>query len=164
MPYFIDLGAGPAEEDCAQLGQSPDFDTLNRLEIAVYKSALIARYGPPPPGCRLAGLSNRHDFGRYVELVLHIENELDEAVADYATRVEEGLATWREAGFTAPVEYNGETPTIVHADPADAVRAALAIQSAPPEGLAIKMGLHSGACVAVDVQGLAEDFQTGDSG
>jgi hypothetical protein len=84
MPYFIDLGAGPAEEDCAQLGQSPDFDTLNRLEIAVYKS-------------------------------------------DYATRVEEGLATWREAGFTAPVEYNGETPSIVHADPADAVISALLI-------------------------------------
>ena len=135
MPYFIDLGAGPAEEDCAQLGQSPNFDSLNRLEIAVYKSALIARYGPPPPGCRLAGLSNRHDFGRYVELVLHIENELDEAVADYATRVEEGLATWREAGFTAPVEYNGETPTIVHADPADAVISALLITRPGPNGL-----------------------------
>lgn len=99
MPYFIDLGAGPAEEDCAQLGQSPNFDSLNRLEIAVYKSALIARYGPPPPGCRLAGLSNRHDFGRYVELVLHIENELDEAVADYATRVEEGLAHLARGGL-----------------------------------------------------------------
>lgn len=135
MPYFIDLGAGPAEEDCAQLGQSPDFDSLNRLEIAVYKSALIARYGPPPPGCRLAGLSNAHDFGRYVELVLHIENELDEAVADYATRVEEGLATWREASFTAPVEYNGGTPTIVHADPADAVISALLITRPGPNGV-----------------------------
>ena len=36
MPYFIDLGAGPAEEDCAQLGQSPNFVSLYRLEIAVY--------------------------------------------------------------------------------------------------------------------------------
>jgi hypothetical protein len=89
MPYFIDLGAGPAEEDCAQLGQSPNFDSLNRLEIAVYKSALIARYGPPPPDAASPACPTRHDFGRYVELVLHIENELDEAVADYATRVEE---------------------------------------------------------------------------
>ena len=30
MPHVIDLGAGPTNEDCAQLGQSPDFDALNR--------------------------------------------------------------------------------------------------------------------------------------
>ena len=125
MPYFLDLGAGPAEEDCAQLGQTPDFDTLNRLEIEAYKCALIARYGAPPPGCRLAGLSNRHDFGRYVTLVLHIENELDEAVAAYAADVEEGLGTWIEAGFTAPVRYDGECPTVERYDPSDLIVGAL---------------------------------------
>ena len=46
MPYTIDLGAGPAEEDCAQLGRSPDFDTLNILEIEAWRCALIARHGP----------------------------------------------------------------------------------------------------------------------
>ncbi|MDA4807353.1 hypothetical protein NY486_15835, partial [Enterobacter hormaechei] len=37
--------------------------------------------------------------------------------------------------FTAPVEYNGETPTIVHADPADAVISALLITRPGPNGL-----------------------------
>ena len=134
MPYFLDLGAGPAEEDCAQLGQTPDFDTLNRLEIEAYKCARIARYGTPPRGCRLAGLSNRHDFGRYVTLVLHIENELDEAVAAYAERVEEGLATWVEAGFTAPVIYNGQCPTVARHDPSEIIIGALTTTRPGPDG------------------------------
>lgn len=134
MPYFLDLGAGPAEEDCAQLGQTPDFDTLNRLEIEAYKCALIARYGQPPTGCRLAGLSNRHDFGRYVTLVLHIENELDEAVAAYAEAVEEGLGRWIEAGFTAPVTYEGECPVVTRHDPSEIVIGALMTTRPGPDG------------------------------
>jgi hypothetical protein len=88
MPY-LSISVPVPPRRIAQLGQSPNFDSLNRLEIAVYKSALIARYGPPPPDAASPACPTRHDFGRYVELVLHIENELDEAVADYATRVEE---------------------------------------------------------------------------
>ena len=76
MPYFVDIGGTPANEPCAQLGQTPNFDVLNKLEVLAYKYAIIARYGSPPAGCRLTGLSNRHDFGRYVSLVLHVENEL----------------------------------------------------------------------------------------
>jgi class 3 adenylate cyclase len=37
-------------------------------------------------------------------------------------------------------------------------RAALAIQSRPPEGLAIKLGLHSGPCVAVTLNGRLDYF------
>lgn len=134
MPYFIDLGAGPAEEPCAQLGQTPDFDRLNRLEIEAYKCALIARYGAPPSGCRLAGLSNRHDFGRYVTLVLHIENELDEAVAAHAEKVEEGLATWLEAGFHPPVCYDAECPTADRYDPSEIIIGTLMTTRPNPDG------------------------------
>lgn len=134
MPHVIDLGAGPTNEDCAQLGQSPDFDALNRLEIATYKCALIARYGAPPPGCRLAALSNAHDFGRYVTLVLHIDDETDEAVCAYAEQVEEGLGTWLEAGFSAPVIHDGEPPRIVHPDSTAAVVSALLITRPRPDG------------------------------
>lgn len=119
MPYFVDIGGAPANEDCAQLGQTPDFDALNKLEVLTYKYAIIARYGAPPPGCRLSGLANRHDFGTYVTLVLHVENELDEAVRTYAEAVEEGLETWLEAGFRAPVNYDDATPTQVHSDPSE---------------------------------------------
>lgn len=134
MPYFIDLGAGPAEEDCAQLGQSPNFDSLNRLEIAVYKSALIARYGPPPrdaasPACPTdtisVAMSNSSSISR-------TSSTRPSPTMRHASRRD---SPRREAGFTAPVEYNGETPTIVHADPADAVISALLITRPGPNGL-----------------------------
>ena len=58
----------------------------------------------------------------------------------------------------AIVKTIGDAVMAAFADPADAVKAALAIQSAPPEGLAIKMGLHSGACVAVTLNGRLDYF------
>ena len=33
MPITIDLGGAPAEEDCAQLGQTDDFARINQLEV-----------------------------------------------------------------------------------------------------------------------------------
>jgi len=125
MPYTIDLGAGPAEEDCAQLGRSPDFDTLNLLEVEAYRCALIARFGVPPEGCSFKVIPNHHDFGCYRTLGLRIISDDDATVADYAEAVEEGLATWIEAGFRAPVTYDGAAPVIEHADPAGTVIAAL---------------------------------------
>lgn len=125
MPYTIDLGAGPPEEDCAQLGRSPDFDTLNILEIEAWRCALIARHGPPPEGCRFKVIPNPHDFGCYRTLGLRVMSEDDATVADYAETVEEGLATWIEAGFRAPVRYDGAAPVVEHADPAETVIAAL---------------------------------------
>ena len=134
MPYYVDIGGAPAEEPCAQLGQTPTFDVLNKLEVLAYKYAIIARYGPPPPGCRLSGLSNRHDFGRYVSLVLHVENELDDAVRAYAEAVEEGLGTWLEAGFRAPVEYDDATATTFQSDPIEILVSAFHVTRPNPDG------------------------------
>lgn len=134
MPYFVDIGGTPANEPCAQLGQTPNFDVLNKLEVLAYKYAIIARYGSPPAGCRLTGLSNRHDFGRYVSLVLHIENELDEAVSAYAEAIEEGLGTWLEAGFRAPVDYDDATATIVQSDPLEILISAFHVTRPSPDG------------------------------
>jgi hypothetical protein len=94
MPDITDLGGAPAEEDCAQLGHTPDFDAVNAYEVFAYKLAIIARYGQPPAGCRLKPLANRHDFGVYRTLSLRIDDEADEAVQAYAEAVEEGLARW----------------------------------------------------------------------
>jgi len=134
MPYFVDIGGTPANEPCAQLGQTPNFEILNKLEVLAYKYAIIARYGVPPPGCRLTGLSNRHDFGRYVSLVLHVENELDDQVRAYAETVEEGLSTWLEAGFRAPVEYDDATPTVITTDPIEILVSALHVTRPGPDG------------------------------
>ena len=125
MPYFIDLGGAPANEECAQLGHTQGFSDMNAYAVAAYHVGIIARFGQPPPGCRLAALANRHDFGTYRTLVLHVENELDAAVRSYADQVEEGLGSWLEAGITPPVSYEGTLATISHRDRAELIIGAL---------------------------------------
>jgi class 3 adenylate cyclase len=58
----------------------------------------------------------------------------------------------------AIVKTIGDAVMAAFADPAQAVRAALTIQSCLPEGLAIKLGLHSGPCVAVTLNGRIDYF------
>jgi len=125
MSYIIDIGGAPANEDCAQLGQTPDFEAVNTFEVLAYKLAIIARHGMPPAGCKLGPHTNRHDFGVYRTLALHIEDEEDEAVQAYAEAVEEGLGSWLEAGFTPPVIYAGPVPTIERLDHVELVIGAL---------------------------------------
>ena len=74
MIETLTIGASPAEEDCAQLGRTPDFQRLNRLEVDCYQAALVARYGPPPAGTAFARDTSDHDFGRYTELALRFES------------------------------------------------------------------------------------------
>jgi len=112
LPYTIDIGAAPANADCAQLGQTPDFERINRFEIDAYRIGIIAVYGMPPEGCRLTSKANRHDFGTYRTLVLTIDDESDPAVAAYAEAVEDGLGSWIEAAIATPVEYDGNVATI----------------------------------------------------
>src|SRR3546814_17399075 len=70
MSNIIDLGGTPANEDCAQIGHTPDFERLNRLEVATYRAAVIARCSPPPDGCALISITNRHAYGIYHPLGL----------------------------------------------------------------------------------------------
>lgn len=135
MPDTFILGACPAEEDTAQLGRTPNFDRLNRLEVDCYQAALIAHYGPPPAGATFKRERSSHDFGHYVELALRIDTTDDAALA-YAHQLDEGLGRWFHAGFTAPVDYpDSATPTIHHADLTAAIRSAVNIVRPPyPDG------------------------------
>lgn len=138
------LGASPAEEDTAQLGRTPDFDRLNRLEVDCYQAALIARYGPPPGGVRFVRYGSNHDFGHYVELAVRVDPR-DEAALAYALQLDEGLARWLHAGFTAPVDYpSSTTPRIHHADLAAAIRSAICIMRPPfPDGERARANLRA---------------------
>ena len=135
MTQTLTIGSCPAEEEPAQLRQTPDFARLNMLEVDCYQAAIIASYGPPPPGAAFRHEASDHDFGRYVELAIRFADD-DEAAADYAYRVEEGLARWIHAGFTAPVDYpTSRTPIVNHPDLAAAIRSAVSIMRPPfPEG------------------------------
>lgn len=138
MSDIIDLGGAPANEDCAQLGHTPDFERLNRLEVATYRAAIIARLGPPPEGCALVTLTNRHDFGVYYTLGLEIDAgaaRRDPKVAAFAEAAGEGLGSWIEAGFAAPVRYDdGEAPKVDRASIDDIVTGALMATRPHPDG------------------------------
>lgn len=134
MSDIIDLGGAPAEEDCAQLGRTPDFEAVNAYEVFAYKLAIIARYGQPPAGCRLKPLANRHDFGVYRTLSLRIDDEADEAVQTYAEAVENGSARWLDGGFAPPISYEGSVATILRPDVTELVIGALQTTRPGPDG------------------------------
>ncbi|WP_323810728.1 hypothetical protein [Sphingobium baderi] len=129
MPDAIDLGGAPADEDCAQLGQTEDFARLNRLEVATYRAAMIARFGQPPEGCAFVTLANRHDFGIYRTLGLTIDAgsaHSDAAVLAYSQAAQDGLSSWVEAGFAPPVRYDDDgVPTLERESIADIVMGAI---------------------------------------
>lgn len=109
MVQVVDLGGAPAHEPCAQLGQTPDFAAINRLEVRLYGAAIQARFGVPPSGCRLAPVANHHDFGVYLTLALRIDDgcadHTDDRVDAYIEAVEDGLGSWIEAGFAPPIRF-----------------------------------------------------------
>jgi len=120
--YTIDLGSGPWGEDCAQIGHTPNFDHANRAELEIYKAALIAHYGPPPPGISFDLRSNPHDFGTYQTLEASIDHTQDDgAQRPYLDHIEAGIERWHHAGFSCPEIDQLRTAT----DVADAIETAI---------------------------------------
>ena len=137
MPDVIDLGGAPANEDCAQLGHTHDFERLNRLEVSAYRAAIIARFGPPPDGCAFVTLSNPHDFGIYRTLGLRVDAgaaRRTEAVARYAEAVQDGLGSWIEACFAAPVRYDGGGAPTIDRDSIDDIVTGVLLATRPSSG------------------------------
>lgn len=122
------LGSAPSDEDCAQVGD-PRYHECARNECNVYIAALIAAFGPPPIDecsdteiARFKVKSNDHDFGRYFEVVIQFNTRNTEATS-YAERVENGLQTWKQAGFAGPNVYSkGRLAGIAFATPKLAIQ------------------------------------------
>ena len=134
MSHIIDIGGAPANEECAQLGQTMGFEAANLAEVTAYKLAIIARHGLPPGGCKLIVHNNRHDFGFYRTLALRVDDEESEAVDAYAEAVEPGLGSWIEAGFTPPVTYKGKDAAIERSEHAELVIGAMLTTRPNPDG------------------------------
>lgn len=105
------IGSAPAEEDCAQVGRTPQFERYNGLEVAIYRAAIVARWGSPPSGGKLESAICRHDFGNYAELQARYNPE-DETACAYVEAIENGLAKWIDVGFLAPVHYDAASCVI----------------------------------------------------
>ena len=69
------IGGASSDEPCAQTGITTNWVTLQQLECTVYRAALIARFGVPPEGARLAIKSHNHDFGSYAQVEIVIDRD-----------------------------------------------------------------------------------------
>ena len=126
--WTLDLGGAPTNEDCAQIGHTPNFDLVNTAEATLYRAALIAVAGPLPAGISLRIKANRHDFGAYRTVEAIIDNDQDDGShASYLDTLEAGIAFWQQAGF-APPDFGKLTTSNQLADfVVDAVASALRI-------------------------------------
>jgi hypothetical protein len=98
MRDFVDLGATtPPMEDCAQVGsKSYDYYQRAHREARAYMHQLRRLLGPEPEGARLGTKSHAHDFGTYLTVVCHFDDE-HPAACDYAWRCEtDGPQEWDE--------------------------------------------------------------------
>jgi hypothetical protein len=98
--WTLDLGGAPWNEDCAQIGHTPNFDLVNTAEAMLYRAALIAVAGLPPPGITLRIKDNAHDFGTYKTVEANVDNEQDDG--SHGSYLETGIAFWHQAGFAPP--------------------------------------------------------------
>lgn len=86
MRDFIDVGAAPTMEACAQVG-SDDYWERARNECRAYIGLIRRKLGDEPKGAHLAVKSNPHDFGSYLSVVCYFDDRFRDSV-DYAFRCE----------------------------------------------------------------------------
>jgi hypothetical protein len=93
MTDWLDIGASPPGESCAQVG-ADDYYPRARRECRAYINQLQRHLGPEPDGAHLAIRQNPHDFGTYLSVVCYYDPENENAVA-YAYRCEsDGPDEW----------------------------------------------------------------------
>ncbi len=92
---YLEIGPGPADETCAQLGQDPHFDETNARECRVFKR-MLERVYPIQAGVptQLIIKSFPHEFGAYKEVCVTFDGS-DQAAVRYAFQVEANAPmTW----------------------------------------------------------------------
>lgn len=92
---YLDLGAAPAEEPCAQLG-TPGYAEQAEPECQRYIDQLRAQFGPEPAGAELTTKHHPHEFGTYLSVAVLFDPD-NEAATAYAFACEGGAwGTWRD--------------------------------------------------------------------
>lgn len=95
MREYLTLGPVPCDEPCQQVPyEQPG---LAKIECRVYIHQLKRSHGEPPEGAELRIMSNRHDFGTYLEVVVWYDVN-DPAAWHYAATLENELPLrWDDA-------------------------------------------------------------------
>lgn len=75
MQYFA-LGTAPPEEDSVQVRRGHDYMPAMRTQAKRFMAALEKRWPDLPEDCRFKIVSNPHDFGSYLEVVIAYPDEI----------------------------------------------------------------------------------------
>ena len=169
MTILLHLEGAPNDEPCAQVGRTRDFATLNALEVATYRAAIIAAYGQPPAGFALRSQRNAHDFGSYLTLALvtvaadpaRVKPSMVDAGHAYARQIEDGLARWTDAMFTRPVDYDDDGRATIQSPTADeaVIRALIATRSNADGRFAVDLFARVNANLTAEWPGLAAEAE-----
>lgn len=93
MRDYIEIGPTPADEPCAQVGET-DYEERAAGECKRFIALIRKTLGPEPEGARLVVRANNHDFGVYYNVVCRYDDSFPDAVS-YAFRAEsEAPARW----------------------------------------------------------------------
>jgi hypothetical protein len=92
MKDYISLSTTPGMEDCAAMNDD-NYMRDSRLEARVYQRQLQREYGTPPPGTEFRVKRCPHDFGTYLDLEFHYDDEDQRHVA-YMADVDNGCLHW----------------------------------------------------------------------
>jgi hypothetical protein len=98
MRDLVDLGGTtPPEESCAQVGSREyDYHDRARKEAKALIGQLRRMLGEEPDNARLSVKSHPHDFGTYLTVVCHYDDE-DPISSAYAVRCDDEMPSeWDE--------------------------------------------------------------------
>lgn len=92
---YIFIGSSPSEEDCAQVG-SPHYAEISAVELREFRRMLAEEF----PNIQFKIKWQRHDFGRYGEVVAYYD-ENDEEQVDAAFDAECHFDRWDDVARAA---------------------------------------------------------------
>ena len=100
------LGPVPAEEDCAQVGDSAYREQVF-AECQQFIKAIKLKCGEPPEGAVLKIKGAPHEFGTYYEVVVEFDSTNDDA-SRWAHSADANAPTrWCDVGMTSPKMKRG---------------------------------------------------------
>ncbi len=112
MRDYIDIGSGPANESCAQLGQE-GYAQQARAECQRFLELIRTNMGEEPGSARLSIKANSHDFGTYYEVVCYYD-DTDEEATRYAVRCQDDAPTeWGDDSSENAAELGTSTTETV---------------------------------------------------
>lgn len=92
---YLNIGAVPNDEECAQVGSEGYAGRASR-ECRAYINQLRRVFGLEPDGVRLKKMSFPHDYGTYHEVAVEYDETITGEEMTYVKKIENGCDEWDE--------------------------------------------------------------------